>query len=122
MPQLDPRRQPIRLTPMVLVSAVALTIGTLAWRLLQPLGGEVSPMDPGAAMSLETRAYAEAAARPGYGAPVDVPISLREGENLADAVARTGVAPSEAKAAVTMLGQAYNLSSLKSGQTLEAAI
>ena len=38
MPQLDPRRQPIRLTPMLFVSGTALVVGTLLWRVFQPLG------------------------------------------------------------------------------------
>ena len=122
MPQLDPRRQPIRLTPMVLVSATALTVGTLLWHVFQPLGGQVAPMDPGAAMALETQAYAEAATRPGFSQPLDVPIALKDGENLTDAVIRTGVAPGEAKAAIELLSSHYNVSSLKAGQTVEAAI
>ena len=121
MPQLDPRRQPIRLTPMLLVSATALTVGTLLWRVFQPLGGPVQPMDPGAAMALETQAYAEAAARPGYSQPIDVPIALKDGETLTDAVIRAGVAPGEAKAAVELLSS-HNPAGIKAGQTIEAAI
>jgi len=122
MPQLDPRRQPVRLTPMLFVSATALTVGTLLWHVFQPLGGPVQPMDPGAAMALETQAYAEAAVRPGYGQPIDVPIALKDGENLTDAVIGTGVSPGEAKAAVDLLSSHYNIASLKAGQTVEAAI
>ena len=122
MPQLDPRRQPVRLTPMLFVSATALTVGTLLWHVFQPLGGPVQPMDPGAAMALETQAYAEAAVRPGYGQPIDVPIALKDGENLTDAVVGAGVAPGEAKAAVELLSSHYNMASLKAGQTIEAAI
>ena len=122
MPQLDPRRQPVRLTPMLFVSATALTVGTLLWHVFQPLGGPVQPMDPGAAMALETQAYAEAAVRPGYGQPIDVPIALKDGENLTDAVIGTGVSPGEAKAAVDLLSSHYNIASLKAGQTVEAVI
>ena len=122
MAQLDPRRQPVRLTPMIFVSATALTVGTLLWRMLQPMPGAIAPMDPAAAMALETQAYAEAAARPGYDQPVDVPISLKAGESLADAVTRTGVAPTEAKAAVTLLSQAFNVQAIKAGMTLQAAV
>ncbi len=122
MPQLDPRKQPIRLTPMAFASVTALTLGTLVWHVCQPLASPVQPMDPSASMALETQAYAEAAARPGYGQPEDVPISLRGGEDLTAAVIRTGVAPDEARAAVKLLASAYNMSNLKAGQTLEAAI
>jgi murein DD-endopeptidase MepM/ murein hydrolase activator NlpD len=122
MAQLDPRRQPVRLSPMLLASAAAITVGTLAWRLIQPLPGLNAPMDPTASMALETQAFAEAAARPGYSPAVDVPISIRSGETLAEAVSRMGVAPAEAKAAVTLLSQAFNLQNLKAGLSLEAAI
>ncbi len=122
MAQHDPRRQPVRVTPMIFASATALTVGTLLWRVLQPLPGLAQPMDPAAAMALETEAYAEAAARPGYAQPVDVPISMKDGETLADAVIRAGVAPGEARAAVNLLSQAYNVTTLKTGLTLEAAI
>jgi len=122
MAQLDPRRQPIRLTPMLFASAVAITAGVLTWRFVQPLHDLGAPMDPQASMALETQAFAEAAARPGYTTAVDVPISLRSGETLADAVTRMGVAPAEAKAAVTLLSQAFNLNTLKAGLSLEAAI
>ncbi len=122
MSQLDPRRQPVRLTPMIFASATALTVGTLLFRVLTPLPGDVKPLDPATAIALETQAYAEAAARPGYNQPVDVPVSLKAGESLADAVARTGVAPNEAKAASDLLSKAFNVNSLKAGMTLEAAI
>ncbi|HWU50298.1 MAG TPA: M23 family metallopeptidase [Asticcacaulis sp.] len=122
MAQLDPRRQPIRLSPMLLASAAALTVGVAAWRLIQPLPGLNAPMDPAASMALETQAFAEAAARPGFSPAIDVPISIRSGETLAEAVSRMGVAPAEAKAAVTLLSQAFNLQNLKAGLSLEAAI
>ena len=122
MAQLDPRRQPVRLTPMIFASATALTIGTLLFRVLTPLQGDVKPLDPATAIALETQAYAEAAARPGYSQPVDVPISLKAGESLADAVVRAGVAPNEAKAAADLLSKAVNVNSVKAGMTLEAAI
>ncbi|MEI9905104.1 MAG: hypothetical protein WDN06_14955 [Asticcacaulis sp.] len=62
MAQLDPRRQPVRVTPMIFASALALTVGTMLWQVLQPVAGLTQPMDPAAAMALETQAYAEAAA------------------------------------------------------------
>lgn len=107
---------------MLFASAAAITAGAIMWRLLQPLSGLHPPMDPAASMALETQAFSEAAARPGYSPAVDVPISIRSGETLADAVARMGVAPAEAKAAVTLMSQAFNLQNLKAGLSLEAAI
>ena len=107
---------------MLLVSGTTLAVGTLLWHVVQPLSSHAAPMDPGAAMALETQAYAEAAVRPGYGQPIDVPIALKDGQSLADAVVDAGVAPGEAKAAVDLLSSHYNLATLKSGQTVEAAI
>ena len=60
---------------MIFALATALTVGTLLWKVVQPMNGAVQPMDPAAAMALETRAFAEAAARPGYEQPVDVPVA-----------------------------------------------
>jgi len=122
MAQIDPRRQPVRLTPMIFATAAIMTLGTLMWKVVQPVTGMATPIDPAAAMALETQAFAEAAARPGYSQPVEVPISLRQGESLTDAVARTGVAPNVAAAAVNILSQALNLSNLKAGVSFEAAI
>jgi murein DD-endopeptidase MepM/ murein hydrolase activator NlpD len=121
MAQIDPRRQPVRLTPMIFASATALTVGTLMWKVLQPLP-VAAPMDPAAALALETQAYAEAAARPGYSQPIDMRISLGKNEDLTAAVLRTGIAPAEAKAAVNLLSKAFNISTLKAGVTMEAAI
>lgn len=122
MAQIDPRRQPVRLTPMIFASAIALTAGFGLWQVLQPVTGFATPMDPTAAMALETQAYAEAAARPGYSQPIDVPISLRGNETLADAIARMGVSPNEAATAVALLSNSFNVASLKAGLSLEAAI
>ncbi|CAL4866527.1 hypothetical protein MMA231_00770 [Asticcacaulis sp. MM231] len=122
MAQLDPRRQPVRLTPMVFALATALTVGTLLWKMVQPMQGMGAPMDPAAAMALETQAYAEAAARPGYSQPIDMPISLRAGETLDQAVTRMGVKPDEAKAAIKLLSHSFNITNIKAGLSLEAAI
>ncbi|MEI9906393.1 MAG: hypothetical protein WDN06_22650 [Asticcacaulis sp.] len=122
MAQHDPRRQPVRVTPMIFASATALTVGMLLWKVLQPLPGMAQPMDSAAAMALETEAYAEAAARPGYNQPVDVPISVRDGETLTDAVIRAGVTPDEARMAVNILSSSFNVTALKTGLTMEAAI
>ncbi len=122
MAQHDPRRQPVRVTPMIFASATALTVGMLLWKVLQPLPGMAQPMDSAAAMALETEAYAEAASRPGYSQPVDVPISVRTGETLTDAVIRAGVTPDEARMAVNILSSSFNVTTLKTGLTMEAAI
>jgi murein DD-endopeptidase MepM/ murein hydrolase activator NlpD len=107
---------------MVFALATALTVGTLLWKMVQPMQGLGSPMDPAAAMALETQAYAEAAARPGFSQPIDMPISLRNGETLDQAVTRMGVNPDEAKAAIKLLSNSFNVTNIKAGLSLEAAI
>ena len=107
---------------MIFASAIALTAGFGLWQVLQPVTGFATPMDPTAAMALETEAYAEAAARPGYNQPVDVPISLQGNETLAQAMARMGVSANEAETAVKILSTSFNVASLKAGLSLEAAI
>ncbi|ADU12578.1 M23 family metallopeptidase [Asticcacaulis excentricus] len=122
MAQLDPRRQPVRLTPMVLVSATALTVATLVWRVYQPLPSELPTLDPSATLALETRALAEAAARPGFTQPVNVQIMVRAGETLTQALTRSGVSSTEANAAVSLLSQAFDVVNVGKGLSLQAAI
>ncbi|MBW8882678.1 MAG: hypothetical protein JF615_15025, partial [Asticcacaulis sp.] len=45
---------------MIFASALALTLGTVLWNVLQPVTGLVQPIDPAAAMALESQAFAEA--------------------------------------------------------------
>ncbi|WP_229807850.1 M23 family metallopeptidase [Asticcacaulis endophyticus] len=124
MAQLDPRRQPVRLTPMVFATVAALTVGTLIWRVFQPTPGILPGMalDPGAVMALETEAYAVASARPGFDQPEQVAILVRSGETLSQAIARTGVAPADAQAAVNLLSQAFDVVNVRAGMSIQAAI
>ncbi|MDC7684758.1 peptidoglycan DD-metalloendopeptidase family protein [Asticcacaulis sp. BYS171W] len=122
MAQLDPRRQPVRLTPMVFVTAAALTVGTLIWRVFQPLPSTLPAMDPSAVLALETRALAEAAARPGFAQPTNVQIMLRAGETLSQALTRSGVSSKEAQDAVALLSQAFDVVNLNKGMSVQAAI
>ncbi|WP_140984540.1 M23 family metallopeptidase [Asticcacaulis tiandongensis] len=122
MTQLDPRRQPVRLTPMIFLAAATLTVGTLLWRVVQPMPATATEMDPAAILALETRALTEAASRPGFAQPVNVPVIVRAGESLAQAVARTGVSNSEAQAAVNLLSQAFDVVNINKGMSFQAAI
>ena len=107
---------------MIFASALALTIGTVLWNVLQPVTGLVQPIDATAAMALESQAFAEAAARPGFSAPVEMPISLRANESLTDAVMRTGVSAADAQTAVNLLSNRFNVNATKTGLSLEAAV
>jgi murein DD-endopeptidase MepM/ murein hydrolase activator NlpD len=121
MAQLDPRRQPIRLTPMLFVSATALLVCTLTWRVLAPMPSTAA-LAPQASMSMETEALAAAAQRPGLETALNVAVNVRKGESLIQAVLRTGVSEPEARSAVDLLAKAFDVSRPGAGLTLEAAI
>ncbi|OYW83440.1 MAG: peptidase M24, partial [Asticcacaulis sp. 32-58-5] len=109
---------------MVFATAAALTVGTLIWRVFQPTPGILPGMalDPNAVMALETQAFAAAAARPGFDQPEQVSILVRSGETLSQAIARTGVAPADAQAAVNLLSQAFDVVNVRAGMSIQAAI
>jgi murein DD-endopeptidase MepM/ murein hydrolase activator NlpD len=122
MAQLDPRKQPIRLTPLIFITVTLVALGSLFWRIFDPLPGRLPVMDPASVIALETRAFAAAATRPGFGQPEDLPIIVRKGETLEQAVTRSGVSGSEARAAVVLLAQAYNVSTITEGASFDTAI
>jgi murein DD-endopeptidase MepM/ murein hydrolase activator NlpD len=72
--------------------------------------------------ALEHQALAAAANRPGFGAPVSMPVKVLPGETLQSAVQRTGVAADEARAVVAMLSKALDTVHIKAGLAFQAAI
>ncbi len=122
MTQLDPRRQPVRLTPYLATTATAVLVSALIWRVFQPGEPSLPKLDPEQVTDLETRAYAEAASRQGFAEPLTMPVSVKTGETLADAVARTGVSSEDARAAVNLLSQAFDVVNIKAGLKLQAAV
>ena len=72
--------------------------------------------------ALEHQALAAAAARPGFAAPVSMPVKVLPGETLQSAVQRTGVAAGEARAVVAMLGKALDTAHIRAGLAFQAAI
>ena len=119
---LDPRRLPVRLSPMILTALTAGTIAFMLWRLFEPAPQVVDKLSADAAIALETRAFAMAARRDGFTRPIDVPVSVPVGGNLLDAIMHTGVSASEANAAVSLLAQSIDVIDLKKSVTLQAAI
>jgi murein DD-endopeptidase MepM/ murein hydrolase activator NlpD len=109
MAQFDPRRQPLRFAPHLITAAAAIVVTALIWRVVEPAEGarSASPdLDPTAIAALESKAFAAASARPGFGEPLSVPVKLRAGETVAHAVVRLGVATEDAQAAAKALAQA----------------
>lgn len=107
---------------MIFLAAATLTAGSLLWRVVQPMPATATSMDPTAILALETRALSEAALRPGFAQAVNVPVIVRGGESLAQAVSRTGVSTAEAQAAVNLLSQAFDVVNINKGLSFQAAI
>jgi len=107
MAQFDPRRQPLRFAPHLLTAVAALAVTALIWRVYEPAEAvEVPPLDPTAVAALEARAFVAAEARPGLNLAESVPVRVRGGESIQQAVQRLGVSEAEAKAAARTLQRA----------------
>jgi murein DD-endopeptidase MepM/ murein hydrolase activator NlpD len=122
MQEFDPRRPAaIRLGPPLLAALGGLTAAALGWQVLQSQSRPaVARIDPAALAAMQKQAQARLqAAAP---APISMIIKVAPGETLEAAVRRTGVGNDEAKQAVTMLGQAFDIAKIKAGMALEAHI
>ncbi len=107
MAQFDPRRQPLRFAPHLLTAVAALAVTALIWRVYEPIETvEVPPLDPTAIAALEARAFVAAETRPGLNRAESVPVRVRGGETIEQAVKRLGVSEAEAKAAARTLARA----------------
>jgi murein DD-endopeptidase MepM/ murein hydrolase activator NlpD len=123
MLQFDPRRAPVRLVPRLLTGAAGVFALQLAWQSSQASTPPVEPLlRPMDFTAMEHRAFAAAEARTGFTAPETVPVQLRPGESLQQAVQRTGVGSAEAKMVVNTLSQAFDVTDVKAGLAFEAAI
>ncbi|NEX93025.1 M23 family metallopeptidase [Caulobacter sp. 17J65-9] len=124
MAQFDPRRRPLRFAPHVLTAAAAIAVAALTWRVFQPFDVEEPkpPLTAAALSALEAQAFASAETRPGLDRPESVPVKVRRGETLEDAVRRTGVPAEDASAAVQALASAVDTVNVKAGLAFEAAI
>ena len=82
------------------------------------------PTEPPAALSLALRPTLAPPAPPNAPetAPQTVPVQVQRGESLTAAVERAGVPREEAERAVAALAQAMDLSQIRAGLALEAAI
>jgi hypothetical protein len=123
----DPRRSAFRLTPRLMVGVASLAFLGLGWRLAalehaRPAAQASRPLDPAALAALQTVAFAQSSALPGFTAAVDVPVKIQRGETFEAAVRRVGVAPADAHQVVDALGAAFDTVKIKAGMGFEAAI
>ncbi len=112
MPQFDARVSPSRYTPALLGGAAVLSVAAagVSATLLRP-GGLPAP-----------RLAAAPSARPAPTGPVVTRVEVRPGETLVGAVRRTGVAATEARQVVAVLGQALDPVHIKAGLAFQALV
>lgn len=125
MAQFDPRRQPVRVSPHLFTVCAAVAVAALTWRVYQPMEAAASPAGLTSAQlaSLESRAFTDAAALDGMQTPELVPVEVRSGETLAQAVARTGIDANEAAAVVrTLAGQNFDTVNIRAGLRFDTAV
>jgi len=122
MQEFDPRQPAaIRLGPPLLAALGGLTAAVLGWQVLHTASRPATAhIDTAALAALQTQAQARLqAATP---SPISMIIKVAPGETLEAAVRRTGVGKDEAKQAVTMLAQAFDIAKIKAGMALEANV
>ena len=122
----DPRGPSFRLAPRLLAGVAGLAVLGLGWRFAvdhaHPQIQAPRPLSPAALAALQTEAFAQSAARPGYAAPVDIPVKIQRGETFEAAVRRVGVAPADARQVVGALAKAFDTINIKAGMAFNAAV
>lgn len=124
MAQFDPRRQPVRLSPHLFTVCAAVAVAALVWRVYQPLetSAQAAGLTPVQLAQLESQAFAAASAPDGLSNPEIVPVEVRSGETLEQAVQRTGVDANEARAVVRSLADAFDVVNIRAGLRFETAV
>jgi murein DD-endopeptidase MepM/ murein hydrolase activator NlpD len=125
MQEFDPRRPTLRLAPKVFTAIAGLAALGVAWKLAAPdapVQVVKAPLDASALAALQHAAFASAEAQPGFERPESIPVQVRPGETLENAVLRTGIAPNDARQVVAALQGAIDTVNIKAGMAFEAAI
>lgn len=115
----------MRLAPKILTAAAGLVALGLGWKLTAPdapVAVVRAPLDANALAALQHAAFASAEAQPGFERPESIPVQVRPGETLENAVLRTGIAPNDARQVVAALQGAIDTVNIKAGMAFEAAI
>ena len=123
MQEFDPRRPTARLAPRLFIAVAGFAVLALGWKMT---AGEEAvaapPMDPAAFAALQHLAFAQAEALPGFSRGESIPVEVRPGETLEAAVARSGVAPDEARQVVRILSQAIDTVNIRAGMDFVASV
>ncbi|WP_296815580.1 peptidoglycan DD-metalloendopeptidase family protein [Brevundimonas sp.] len=124
MAQFDPRRQPVRVSPHLFTVCAAVAVAALVWRVYQPLetAAQAAGLTPVQLAQLESQAFAAASAPDGLTNPEIVPVEVRSGETLEQAVQRTGVDANEARAVVRSLADGFDVVNIRAGLRFETAV
>ena len=125
MQEFDPRRPTLRLAPRVFTAVAGLAALGLGWKLTAPdtpVPVVRAPLDAVAMAALQHAAFAGAEAQPGFERPESIPVKVRPGETLENAVLRTGIAPNDARQVVAALQGAIDTVNIKAGMAFEAAV
>jgi murein DD-endopeptidase MepM/ murein hydrolase activator NlpD len=122
MQEFDPRRPAaIRLGPPLMAALGGLTAAVLGWQALHTESHPASAsVDPAALAALQKQAQARL--KPVTPAPISMIIKVAPGETLEAAVRRTGIGKDEARQAVAMLAQAFDIAKIKAGMAVEAHV
>lgn len=124
MQEFDPRRPTARYAPRLLVAAAFFGVLAVGWRITAGEEPTVAakPLDPATFAALQHLAFAQAEALPGFNRGESIDVEVRPGESLEDAVARSGVAPSEAKQVVASLAQVMDVVNIRAGMDFVASV
>ena len=124
MAQFDPRRQPVRVSPHLFTVSAAVAVAALVWRVYQPLetSAQAAGLTPVQLAQLESQAYAAASAPDGLTNPEIIPVEVRSGETLEQAVQRTGIDANEARAVVRSLAEGFDVVNIRAGLRFDTAV
>ena len=124
MQEFDPRRPPIRYLPRIMVCVAGVSALALGWRLTDHDSHSPAhrPLDAAALAALQSEAFAQSEALPGFARPEKVAMRIAPGETFRQAVMRLGVPAVEADQAVRALGAAFDTVNIKAGLVFEAAV
>ena len=125
MQEFDPRRPTLRWAPRVFTAIAGLAALGLGWKLTAPDAPAAvvrAPLDAASMAILQHNAFASAEAQPGFDRPQSIPVKVRPGETLENAVLRAGVGPTDAHLVVAALQGAIDTVNIKAGMAFEAAI
>ena len=125
MQEFDARHPQVRYAPRLMICVAGVASLALGWELTvrdHPVGAGLRALRGDDAAALQSEAFAQAEAQPGFARPEQIRMMIGPGETFQQAVQRLGVAPAEAQQAVRALGGAFDTVNIKAGLAFEAAV